>query len=302
MQKKILVTGANGMLAGKLIPVLSQNHEVHACSKGILRQNIGKANYIELDLCDFERLADIVLELKPNCIIHTAAITQVDYCELNKDECFKVNVDSTKELLKLAEQVNSEFIYISSDFIFSGNDNKSLEETDMLEPLSFYGNTKLLAEEEVKQYAGKWNIVRTVLLYGVPIQSNRTNIFTWAIKKLRASQKIDVVNDQFRSPTFVDDLARAIEQIVEYPKSGVFHISGAEEMSVIDFVKTIANYFSLDENLIQPISSKSLNQPGVRPAKTVFNLSKAKEKLNFKPTPIAFALRCLEGEIESETE
>lgn len=299
MQKRILVTGANGMLAGKLIPVLYQNHEVFACSKGKLRQNIGKASYIELDLCDFKSLTDVVLELKPNCIIHTAAITQVDYCELNKDECFKVNVDSTKELLKLAEQVNSEFIYISSDFVFSGNEKKALEETDIPEPLSFYGNTKLLAEEEVKKYAGKWNIVRTVLLYGVPIQSNRTNIFTWAYEKLKASQKIDVVDDQYRSPTYVDDLARAIAQIVEYPKSGVFHISGAEEMSVIDFVKTIANYFSLDENLIQSISSKSLNQPGVRPAKTVFNLSKAREELKFKPTPIVLSLKHLEKEVKS---
>ncbi len=300
MQKIILVTGANGMLAGKLIPLLSQNlnYDVYGCSRGALRQDIGKASYVELDLCETENISHVILKLKPNCIIHTAAITQVDFCEQNNEECFKVNVDSTRVLLELAEQIKSEFIYISSDFVFSGNNENILKESDLPEPVNYYGYTKFLAEEEVKKYNGKWNIVRTVLLYGIPIHSKRTNIFTWAYKNLKEAQKIYVVNDQYRSPTYVDDLALAISKIVKYPKSGIFHVSGDQEMSVFDFVKTIANYFSLDESLIQSISSKSLKQLGVRPVKTVLDLSKAKEELKYKPTPIAFSFKCLEREME----
>lgn len=300
MQKIILITGANGMLASKLIPLLSQNpnYDVYGCSRGGLRQDIGKAKYVELDLCDTENVSHVVLKLKPNCIIHSAAITQVDFCEQNNEECFKVNVDSTRVLLELAEQIKSEFIYISSDFVFSGNSENVLKESDLPEPVNYYGYTKFLAEEEVKKFNGKWNIVRTVLLYGIPIQSKRTNIFTWAYKNLKDAQKIDVVNDQYRSPTYVDDLALAIAEIVKYPKSGIFHVSGDQEMSVFDFVKTIANYFSLDESLIQSISSKSLKQLGVRPVKTVLDLSKAKQELNYKPTPIAVSLKCLEKEME----
>lgn len=282
---KILITGSNGLLGQKIIlQLLNRDVEFLATSLGENRNsNCPDSNYTSLDISNQSHVNTVIKEYLPDYIIHTAAITKVDYCEDNLDECRKTNVDGSNNIFEVSQQINAHFMLLSTDFVFDG-EKGNYSETDAPNPLSVYARSKFDAEQILIQseYVN-WSIVRTIIVFGEGINLSRSNIVLWAKEALAAGKPLTIIDDQYRSPTWADDLAWACIRICELNKSGIYHISGPERMSIFDLVLRIAKYHNLDTSSVQKTDSKSLNQPAKRPPCTGFNLAKAENDLGYRP-------------------
>ncbi len=283
--KKVLITGSNGLLGQKLISLYKQIDDVEliATSRGKNRYP-DKDGYIyeSLDMTNEEEVHSVILKHTPDTIIHTAAMTNVDACESDKMGAEALNVDAVLYLVEAANKAASHFIHLSTDFIFDGT-NGPYSETDIPEPLSYYGETKLAAENIIKNQSNKWSIARTILVYGIVHDMSRSNIVLWAKGALEKGQSINVVNDQFRSPTLAEDLAMGCRLIELREAKGIYNISGKDLMSIVEIVERVADYFGLDKTIINQISSDTLNQTAKRPPKTGFDLTKSKRILGYEP-------------------
>jgi dTDP-4-dehydrorhamnose reductase len=282
--KKILITGSNGLLGQKLILKLAPdpNFEVLGISKGDNRIRSVIFRYMEVDVCNKEQVQSIFSVFKPDIVIHTAAMTNVDACETDKKGCLALNVQAVKNLLEAAEKCKSHFIHLSTDFIFDGLSGP-YDETAIPNPLSFYGHSKLDSEDLVKGYPFSWAIARTVLVYGVVPDLSRTNIVLWAKGALEKGNPINVVNDHFRTPTLAEDLADGCILLAKGKHQGIYNISGPNFMSILELVERVAKFFNLPLELIKPISANTLNQAAIRPPRTGFIIDKAKNDLGFEP-------------------
>jgi len=285
MQKTILLTGSNGLLGQKIVQNLAglPHIKLIATSRGVNRHPLRKGySYRELDLTDHIELAKLYHEVKPQYVIHTAAITQVDYCEDHHEECDAVNIEVVRKLSELSRQYHSRLIHISTDFIFDG-ENGPYKEEDTPNPVNYYGLSKLKAEEVIQAMEIDYAILRTMLVYGITPAMSRSNIVLWAKKSLESGQTIRVVNDQFRCPTLAEDLASASISAVMHDAQGVYHISGSEMMTIYDMVRQIAAFWKLDPKKVQQTTSDTLNQRAKRPPKTGFILLKAQTELDYRP-------------------
>ena len=296
-----VVTGSNGLLGQKIIEQLNnKGNKIIAISKGPNRNlNNNFFIYEDLDITNKQQLSSVLNKYNPDIVFNTAAITNVDLCEQEKDLCDKVNVKAVKYLADLCLEIDAHLIHISTDFIFDGNDSP-YKEDDMPCPLSYYGQSKLDAENILKSHKCKWTILRTIVLFGVAKDLTKGNIVLWAKHQLENSKKINIIDDEFRAPTLADDLAYACIYSAINKVYGVYHTSGKDIMSIYDMVISIANYFKLDKNLVNRISSKELNQVANRPKKTGFVLEKAKEKLNYHPKSFNDSLAYIDKQLTNQ--
>jgi len=286
--KKVLVTGSNGFIGQEIMhqSLADFKVELFALSRGKDRSSIKEGyTYISADICDETEMEKVINEYRPDCVIHTVAMANVDVCEEDIKLCEKINVQSVKELVLLAEKYNFHLIYLSTDFIFDG-ENGPYKETDLPNPLNVYGNSKLKAEEIIQSSTCKWSIVRTILVYGAPREKGRSNFILWVKDSLEANKQINVVTDHVRMPTFVNDVALACLRIADKEVLGVFHISSEELFSVFELAQQVAEFWHLDSTLIKPVLSTTLSSSAARPSYTGFIIDKAKAKLNFKPHTI----------------
>jgi len=298
--KTILVTGSNGLLGQKLTEkVLAEGRvKLIATSKGANRYPIANGyEYAEMDILNNGLVKQVIEKYQPDAIIHTAAMTNVDTGEADKELCHQLNVDATQNLISLCEKNNIRFIHLSTDFIFDGADGPYKEE-DAPNPLSYYGETKLLAELAVKESTANWAILRTILVYGITNDMSRSNIVLWAKGALEKGQAINVVNDQWRMPTLAEDLAEACLLAVEKNAQGIYHVSGKDYMSIAGLVRKVADYWSLDKSIISEISSESLNQSAKRPIKTGFVLDKTIKDLDYKPHSFEEGLKIVDEQMK----
>ena len=291
--KKIVITGSNGLLGQTLVNLLMkapENYSVFGLSKGDNRMNRNDFLYYDIDITNYSQLEECITYIQPSFIINTAAMTNVDTCELKPEECNNLNIEAVKYLTQICTKLNIHFIQISTDFIFDGS--KGLyKETDLPNPLSIYGHSKLKAENIVKNSGVNFSILRTILVYGKGVNLKRNNIVLWVKDMLENNKEITIVDDQYRMPTYVEDLATACKLIVDKNISGVYHISSNELLSVFEIANQIADVFGLNKKLIKPISTKTLNQKAIRPQKTGFDLSKTIKELDFQPTSFLLGLK-----------
>jgi dTDP-4-dehydrorhamnose reductase len=262
--KKILITGSNGLLGQKLVELISKNfaYQLIATSRGENRLKTKDGYfYTSLDICIKEEIDNVIALHKPDYVIHTAAMTNVDQCESEKEHCLKMNVEAVKNIAEACKVNNAFLIHLSTDFIFDGTAGP-YKEDDLPNPLSFYGQSKLDAEALVKESGCKWAIVRTVIVYGVAQDMSRSNIVLWVKNNLEQSKAINVVNDQWRTPTLAEDLAKGCMLIVENNTEGVFNISGEEMLTPFEMAIKTADFFGLNKTLIQQTDgSKFHNLP-----------------------------------------
>jgi dTDP-4-dehydrorhamnose reductase len=244
---------------------------------------------------DVDRVIDLV---KPDHIIHSAAMTQVDDCELDHEACDRANVDAVQYIVDAAERNNSHLVHISTDFIFNGEEGP-YDEEGVADPLSYYGTAKWKGEQIVQNSKLRWAILRTVLVYGIVDNMSRSNIVLWAKGALEKGNPINVVDDQFRSPTLAEDLADGCILAVDKDATGIYNISGKDQYSIIDLVRTVADYYGLDKSLINPVSSTTLNQPAKRPPITGFILDKARRELGYNPHSFVEGIAIMEKQLEA---
>lgn len=285
MSMKILITGSNGLLGQKLVHALYHDQEVEliATARGENRlKKVTGFHYVSLDITDADAVLACIGEYQPDAVIHTAAMTQVDDCEDQQDLCWQLNVIAVENIVAACERYNTHLVHLSTDFIFNGKNGPYNEEA-IPDPLSFYGKSKLAAEELIQASQISWSILRTVLVYGVAEDMSRSNIVLWAKSALEKQQQLRIVDDQYRTPTLAEDLAQGCILAAKKRAQGIYNISGADYMSVIELVYRVARYFQLDASFVTPVSSSTLNQKAARPLLSGFDISKARRELGYSP-------------------
>src|SRR6056300_1273560 len=291
---KILYTGSNGLLGQKISAATPQypQHEFLATSRGGNRTHgMGTASYASMDITDRDDVMRVVGNFCPDVIIHGAAMTHVDQCELHPEQATLMNVEGTRNMAEAAQQVGAHLVHISTDFIFDGQDGPYKEEAEP-NPVSHYGWTKLEAEKIVKQLPS-YSILRTVLVIGMAEDLSRSNIVLWAKGALEKGQAINVVDDQYRTPTLAEDLAQGALLAADQCAQGVYNISGPDFMSIYDLVGQVAEHFNLSMESVTRTDSTTLNQPAKRPPRTGFDISKAREELDYHPHSFKEALEII---------
>lgn len=283
---RILVTGSNGLLGQKLVAALRNDPEVKliATSRGEDRTpDPGGYLYVPLDCTDEAAAHRAFDETHPDAVIHTAAMTNVDACELDPVNCRLQNVTAVEHLAAATKAIEAHFIHLSTDFIFDGKNGPYREEDEAV-PLSIYGQSKLDAEQAVMN-AGlkKWAIVRTIIVYGVAKGLSRSNVVLWAKSALEKGQPIKVVDDQWRMPTLAEDLADGCIRIAKRGATGIYNLCGPDGMSILELVQRVGRFFDLDASTIARVTSESLGQPAKRPPRTGFILDKARRDLGYAP-------------------
>lgn len=300
--KTILVTGSNGLLGQKITEniLLSKQYNLVATSKGSNRYPIKDGyNYAEMDILDPGQVRNVVAQYKPDAIIHTAAMTNVDTCQSEQKLAHALNVEAVKTIVAVCETMNIQLIHLSTDFIFDGEDGP-YEESATPNPLSYYGQTKVEAEALVANSHCRWSIIRTILVYGIVKDMSRSNIVLWAKHALEKAAPLNVVNDQWRMPTLAEDLAWACIRAVEKEVTGIYHISGKDMMSVSELVGRVADYFGLDKRPMTEVSSATLNQSAARPKRTGFILDKAIRDLDYNPHSFEEGIAILEQQMAGQ--
>ena len=281
---KILITGANGLLGQKLIELLSlKGEEVIATARG--KNRFPKDNnyvYQSLDVTDGAAVMAVVSKHQPDVIIHTAAMTNVDECETEKEKCTLLNVTAVQNLIDAASANKAFLLHLSTDFIFDGTFGPLDEEAEA-NPISFYGETKLQSEKLLEKSDIDWAIARTVLVYGIVHNMSRSNIILWVKNSLENKKDIKVVDDQWRTPTLAEDLAMGCYLIVKNKAKGIYNIAGKEMLTPYDMaLKTIA-YFNLDASTMTKADSSTFSQVAKRPMKTGLVIDRAREILGYEP-------------------
>ena len=284
-EKRILITGANGLLGQKLVGLLTRQSGVHliATARGNNRlpHTDGYA-YRPMDITNRQQVQDVISETRPDVIIHTAAMTDVDKCEIHKDDCWAQNVQAVESLVDACRSVGAFLLHVSTDFIFDGTAGP-YDETAEGNPISFYGWSKYAAEKVVINADIEWAIARTVLVYGIAHDMSRSNIILWVKKSLEDGKNIKVVTDQWRSPTLAEDLAMGCYLIADQKAGGVFNISGKEVLTPYDMALKTADYFGLNKSLIAQADASTFTQVARRPPRTGFVLDKARTVLGYDP-------------------
>jgi dTDP-4-dehydrorhamnose reductase len=282
--QKVLITGANGFVGYYLSQqLLEKKYSVIATGKGECRLPFKKDNFIYQSM-DFTNEADVQStfeKYQPQIVVHCGAMSKPDECELNKENAFRTNVTGTIYLLNAAARLKSFFVFLSTDFVFSGEEGM-YRENDERKPVNYYGQTKLLAEDEVIKYEYGWSVVRTVLVYGKPFL-NRQNILTNVAAALKRGEALKIFNDQVRTPTYVEDLARGISALIEKKAAGIYHISGEDILTPYEMAVAVAQHLHLDASLINKVEEKDFSQSARRPLKTGFSILKAKNDLGYRP-------------------
>ncbi|MCL6261194.1 SDR family oxidoreductase [Aquiflexum sp. TKW24L] len=286
-RKKVLITGANGLLGQKLVGLLRNDPTLEVIGTGKGQSRLpesweGSYSWIELDITDRKQVMDVFSITNPDSVIHTAAMTQVDDCEKDREGCWVLNVDAVQYLIEACEKHDSHLIHLSTDFIFDGEDGPYTEEA-LPNPVNYYGESKLEAEKLLLSSNIRWAIVRTVLVYGIAQDMSRSNIILWVKKSLEEGKTIKVVNDQWRTPTLAEDLAEGCILIMKKGATGIFNISGADFLTPYDMAIQTSEYFGLDKTLITESDSTLFTQPAKRPPRTGFIIDKAKKELGYSP-------------------
>lgn len=298
--RRILITGSNGLLGQKIVDLLSQSqsYRVHLISsqeESVFPSDT--APYTQVDITDRKQVTRIIEEIQPDTIINTAALTNVDACETNREGAWKVNVQGVENLVHAGKLAGSHIVQLSTDYVFDGKTGPYSED-DRPNPISYYGRTKLAAENLLRTSDISHTIVRTMVLYGTA-RKVKSNFALWLVTELKEGRPVRVVSDQVGSPTLVDDLAFGVAKIVELKKSGVYHIAGPDIVSRLAFARQLARIFQFDGKLIESQLTAALKQPAPRPLKSGFIILKAQVELNLTTSGVESGLLILRNQLST---
>ena len=275
----------------QVVKDLSKSHEVFSCYN---KSKPEHGNAIKMDLLNHEMISNVMSEKKPNVVIHLGAMTGVDLCEKDQDNALKINSQATEILAKESSKTNAFIVYVSTDYVFDGNTGM-YEENDATNPLGFYGKSKLLGEKSIQNFSSDWCIARTSTPFG--LHPTKKSFPMWIIENLQKQNQIDVLSDQFTSPTYVPNLSKMLIEISERHLGGIFHVAGATKISRYEMARMISDKLNLDEKLLRDVSINELKLEAQRPKDSSLNISKADSVLNEKPQEINESLTSFTDEI-----
>lgn len=297
----ILITGSNGLLGQKLVAKLIENNsfEILATGRGACRlpKSWNGYTYTQMDITNPLKVNEVFLQYQPKVVIHCACMTNVDRCETERTSCYQQNVEAVSFIVDACERNNTHLIHLSTDFIFDGKEGPYFED-DRPNPLNYYGETKLESEKIIKKSALDWTIVRTGLVYGISYDMSRSNIVLWVKNSLENEKELNLVDDQYRTPTLAEDLAEGCILIAERKATGIYNISGKDFLTPYDMGLETACYFNLNKSKIKKADSSTFTQTAKRPLKTGFVIDKAQRELNYRPRSFKEGIAILAKQIK----
>lgn len=296
IKNRILITGSNGMLGQRLVEYFSKLNTIQILSTSVEEKSVfDNIDYIQCDISNRNDIKKIIYDFCPDFIVNTAAYTNVDKSELERESAWKINVKAVEYISETARVLDAHLIHISTDYIFDGK-NGPYTENDVPNPIGYYGRTKLASENVLRISGIKYTILRTNVLYGTA-KFSRPDFVKWVIDSLKNGKQINIVDDQVNNPTFIDDLVQAVSLIINKKREGVFNIGGSEFLKRYEFALMIAEYFNLDKKLINRIKTDELKQTARRPLKSGLITIKAQSELGYKPHSIIQSLEQMKLEL-----
>lgn len=297
---KIVIIGANGFTGRRILKdlLLKTEYTLTGCS---LHQDIDPSSgyrFIKTDICDRKQLMELFENTNPDIVINTSALSIPDYCENHHNEADKINIDAVEHLAQLCNEFKCKLIHLSTDFVFDGKSTELYTETDIPNPINYYGSTKWEGEKRVESICKNYAIVRVVVVYGKSLPGQHGNIIQLVANKLRNNEVIKVVSDQWRTPTYVGDISQGVEKLISYHTNGIFHICGKDILSIAEIAYKVADYLKLDKSLIQPVTTIEMNEITPRPKYSGLNIKKAEVELNYRPHSIDEGIKCTFNESE----
>ena len=295
--RKILILGVSGLTGYRLAILSSKDYRVYGTyNKRTI--NLKNCEVFQLDKSDVINAQNLIKKIEPNIIVDCSALHNVDYCEAHQEETKLVNVDAPKYITEICKEIGAKMIYLSTDYVYDGTENVYTEESQT-NPLNYYGLSKLNGEEVIVKAGIDYAICRTSLIFGwnpnevlgrLSSSGKTQNYVIWALNKLRNNEKLRIVNDQYSTPTFVDELAETLLELANSDLRGIFHTVGSDFLNRYDFTIKIAEAFDLNKQLIEPVTSDMFKQAAKRPMKCCLDNSKIEKALNIKFSSIQDAL------------
>jgi dTDP-4-dehydrorhamnose reductase len=292
-KRKLLVTGASGLLGSRMVEPAKHNYEV------IPLHNTRPlhSNSLRLDITNLSEVLSLFNKLKPHMVIHTASETNVDKCETQKEQAWRINVEGTRNIAFACSKVGAKLVYISTDYVFDGEKGNYTEQ-DKPNPINYYGVTKFEGESQVVQHCKNYVILRTSVLYGW--HPWKQNFVTWVINSLKQNKELTVVEDHYNTPTLADNLAEMALEAVQKDLRGLYHASGSQRISRYEFAKQTAKIFNLDQNLVKPIKMSQLTAwIAKRPKDSSLNTDKIQKQLKTKLLNVTEGLNRMKKEAET---
>ena len=291
---KFLVTGSAGLVGQQVVKDLSKSNQVFSC------YNESKPEYgdsVKMDLKNYEMISSVLTEIKPDVVIHLGAMTGVDLCEKEKTSASEINTKATEIIAKECSKLNSFLVYVSTDYVFDGNFGM-YKEDDVANPLGFYGKSKLEGEKAVQNFSTNWCIARTSTPFG--LHPTKKSFPMWVIENLQKQKQIDVLIDQFTSPTYIPNLSRMLIEISERRITGIIHAAGASKISRYQMASMVSDKLNLDGTLLKQISMNKMKWVAQRPKDSSLDVSRASSILNEKPQKIDQSLNLFIDEMKSK--
>lgn len=282
---KTLIIGANGFTGRRILQSLSRQgiYELTGCS---LHEDILPGNnyrFVQADMNNHPAIDRLIAEIRPDVVINGSALSVPDYCESHHEEAYAANVVAVENIARCCEKAGSRFIHLSTDFVFDGKKAELYTETDTPAPVNYYGISKYQGEQAVAANCSNYANVRVVVVYGKALPGQHGNILQLVKNRLQAGQEIRVVSDQYRTPTWVQDIADGVEKLMHISQNGIWHICGDECLSIADIAYRVADYFKLDRSLIVPVTTEEMNEATPRPRFSGLSIEKAKRILGYAP-------------------
>jgi dTDP-4-dehydrorhamnose reductase len=291
---KLLVTGASGLLGTKVVEfAINAGHMVYS----VYNEHPAKrGEAVRLDLRNSRELENTLTTIAPDAVIHTASVTDVDYCERNQALAMDINGKVTENIARTCRELNSFLVYVSTDYVFDGGTGL-YEEMDAPNPINAYGRSKLLGEQMISKHAPDYCIARTSVLFGCG-REYRLNFATWLLEHLSAGETVNVITGQYSSPTLNTHLAKMLLEVTERRIAGVIHLAGSNRVNRYEFANQLAEEFGFDTALIAPTAPESVSWYAKRPTDSSLSVEKANRLLHTKPMTVQGELRAFRQEVE----
>jgi dTDP-4-dehydrorhamnose reductase len=258
---KIVVIGGSGIIGSKIVKKLLENNNDVSYTYYENKMDVGIG--YKIDIRKKDETENFISKINPDLVIHTSALTNIDVCETNKELADSINVEGTKNVVSGCKKNNSKIVYISTSFVFNG-DKQKYDESEETYPSTYYGKTKSLGEEIVKNSELSFLILRTDQPYYWKEKWQRENSVLRVLQTLKKGQVLKEITDWYNVPTYVPDFVNALENLIVSNLSGIFHVCGSDFVSRYEWSIATAKIFGLDEKLIKPISSENLHLPAKR--------------------------------------
>lgn len=282
---RILITGITGFVGRNLADYFSthSNHTVAGTARALQKPEVLPKDilYHPLELTHAEAVLQTITSFQPDLVIHSAAMSKPNDCEVQQELCYNVNVWATKHVVDACKAIRCNLIFMSTDFVFG--DDGPYTETDAYAPVNYYGQSKVFAEQLVKDSSIHWAIVRTVLVYGKQLSGLSPTFPQWVKGQLEKGSVIKVFTDQYRTATYVLDLVQGIDAIIQQDATGIFHVCGEETFTPFDIACKVATHFKYDTALVQPVTRADFAEAARRPIRSTLHIAKAKSELGYQP-------------------